>query len=180
MRTVVSLLLAAVLVAGCGSSGNDASTGNAGASSGDAGLRVTSTSSTTPVTSDPASSSAAARSGTLVTTAASPFGTVLFDRTGQAIYTFDAETSGKPTCYSDCARAWPPVLTTDPPVAASGVRQDLLGTTSRSDGSTQVTYRGKPLYFYAHEGKHQVLCHNVREYGGLWLAVTPAGGPAPT
>lgn len=179
MRTVVTLLLAAVFVAGCGSRGTGASTGNAGPSSGDAGLRVTSTSSI-PGTSDPASSSAAARSGTLVTTAASPFGTVLFDRTGQAIYTFDAETSGKPTCYSNCARAWPPVLTTDPPVATSGVRQDLLGTTSRSDGSTQVTYQGKPLYFYAREGKHQVLCHNVREYGGLWLAVTPAGGPAPT
>jgi predicted lipoprotein with Yx(FWY)xxD motif len=42
---------------------------------------------------------------------------VLFDRTGQAIYIFDAEKTRKPTCYGDCARAWPPVLTTGQPVA---------------------------------------------------------------
>jgi len=37
------------------------------------------------------------------------------------------------------------------------VRSDLLGTTRRSDGATQVTYADDPLYFYAHEGKYQVL-----------------------
>ena len=57
---------------------------------------------------------------------------------------------------------------------------NLLGTTTRSDGARQVTYAGHPLYFYAHEGKNQVLCHDVREYGGLWLVVTPKGPPAPS
>jgi hypothetical protein len=46
-------------------------------------------------------------------------------------------------------------------------------------GLTQATYGGKPLYFYAHEGKHQVLCHNVTEFGGRWLAITVAADPAP-
>jgi hypothetical protein len=41
-----------------------------------------------------------------------------------------------------------------------------------------VTYAGHPLYYYAHEGKTQVLCHDVREFGGLWLAVTPSGEAA--
>jgi len=55
---------------------------------------------------------------------------------------------------------------------------DLLGTTPRTDGSTQVTYAGHPLYYYAHEGKNVVTCHNVNEFGGLWLAVTPTGQAA--
>ena len=58
------------------------------------------------------------------------------------------------------------------------VRSDLLGTTRRSDGSTQITYADHPLYFYAHEGKYQVLCHNVDEFGGTWLVVQPDGKPA--
>jgi predicted lipoprotein with Yx(FWY)xxD motif len=121
-----------------------------------------------------------ARTGTVVTTAASQFGPVLFDRTGQAIYVFDAEKTRTPTCYGDCALAWPPVLTNGQPVAGGAVRQDLLGVTTRRGALSQATYGGRPLYFYAHEGKHQVLCHNVTEFGGRWLAITAAAGPAPT
>jgi hypothetical protein len=44
----------------------------------------------------------------------------------------------------------------------------------------QVTYAGHPLYLYANEGPGEVLCHNVFLNGGLWLVVTPEGGPGPT
>jgi len=117
--------------------------------------------------------------GTIIKVADSQFGAVLFDRSGQAIYLFDKETTGQPECYEACAAAWPPVLTGGPPVAARGVRDEALGTTKRRDGTTQVTYAGHPLYYYAHEGKNEVLCHNVREYGGLWLVITPSGKAAP-
>jgi predicted lipoprotein with Yx(FWY)xxD motif len=55
-----------------------------------------------------------------------------------------------------------------------------LGTTRRSDGSTQVTYAGHPLYFYAHEGKYEVLCHDFFEYGGTWFAIARDGERAPS
>jgi len=113
-----------------------------------------------------------------VTTAGSDFGQVLFDSTGQAIYLFDKETSAVPDCYGDCAVAWSPVLTEGAPAAGAGTMSDLLGTTPRTDGSVQVTYAGHPLYYYAHEGKNVVTCHNVNEFGGLWLAVTPIGQAA--
>lgn len=121
-----------------------------------------------------------AKPGMTITTYSSQFGPMLFDESGQAIYLFDAEASSTPECYGDCAEAWPPVLTTGPPVADGQVSSDLLGTVAREDGSTQVTYNGHPLYFYAHEGKRQVLCHDIREYGGLWLVVRPDGTPAPS
>lgn len=120
-----------------------------------------------------------ARTGTVVKTAGSEFGRILFDGTGQAIYLFDKETTSRPACYGPCADAWPPVLTTGAPRPSGATGSKLLGTTKRTDGSTQVTYAGHPLYFYAHEGKNEVLCHNVTEFGGLWLVVTPGGEPAP-
>jgi predicted lipoprotein with Yx(FWY)xxD motif len=137
---------------------------------------ATSAATATPPATSP---SASAIRGTVVKTASSDFGQMLFDDTGQAIYLFDKETTAKPDCYGDCAKAWPPVLTEGEPVAAGGAQADQLGTTKRTDGAVQVTYGGHPLYYYAHEGKNQVLCHNVREYGGLWLVVTPEGDAAP-
>jgi predicted lipoprotein with Yx(FWY)xxD motif len=104
---------------------------------------------------------------------------MLYDASGQAIYLFDAERGTRPECYGECADAWPPVLTTGKPQARGSVRSDLLGTTRRNDGATQVTYAGHPLYFYAHEGKYQVLCHDIEEYGGTWLVVQPDGDAAP-
>ena len=118
--------------------------------------------------------------GTRIIVADSQYGPMLYDRTGQAIYLFDLE-KGKPAprCYEDCAVAWPPVLTEGPPVAVRGVRPGLLGTTQRRDGGEQVTYNGHPLYFYAHEGPYEVLCHDIDEFGGTWLVVRPDGDPAP-
>ena len=118
--------------------------------------------------------------GTRIIVADSAYGPMLYDARGQAIYLFDLEQGGPPPrCYRECAAAWPPVLTDATPEAGRGVRRGLLGTTSRRDGSTQVTYNGHPLYFYAHEDPDEVLCHDVDEYGGTWLVVQPDGVPAP-
>jgi predicted lipoprotein with Yx(FWY)xxD motif len=118
---------------------------------------------------------AQAATGTTIKTADSQFGPVLFDDADQAIYFFDKEKSAKSECYGACAEAWPPVLTQGEPQAGGSIKASLLGTTQRDDGSTQVTYNGRPLYYYAHEGPGEVTCHNVDEFGGLWLAVDPAG-----
>ncbi|MGH2987183.1 MAG: COG4315 family predicted lipoprotein [Solirubrobacterales bacterium] len=113
--------------------------------------------------------------GTTITTGGSQFGEILFDGSDQAIYLFDKESSKTSECYGDCAEAWPPVLTEGDPQAGGGADAKLLGTTERDDGSTQVTYDGHPLYYYAHEGPGEVLCHNVDEFGGLWLVLEPSG-----
>jgi predicted lipoprotein with Yx(FWY)xxD motif len=120
-----------------------------------------------------------AEPGTKVVTAESDFGTILFGTRGQAIYLFDVEATTEPRCYGACADAWPPVLTDGAPLAGRGVKESLLGTAKRTDGTTQVTYRGHPLYFYAHEGRHEVKCHDIFLNGGNWYAVQPDGHPAP-
>jgi predicted lipoprotein with Yx(FWY)xxD motif len=118
-------------------------------------------------------------SGTEIFAADSQFGQVLFGAGQQAIYYFDKETTQTPECFGACAEAWPPVLTDGDPRAGEGIEGELLGTTERDDGSTQVTYADRPLYYYVDDPPNQVLCHDVEEFGGLWLAVQPNGEPVP-
>jgi predicted lipoprotein with Yx(FWY)xxD motif len=109
----------------------------------------------------------------------SPYGRVLFDANGQAIYVFEIDRRNRSNCTSkECVEAWPPVLTKEPPSAGEGAAARLLGTIRRSDGSLQVTYNGRPLYFYEHEAPGEIKCHNVNLHGGLWWVVTPRGNPA--
>jgi predicted lipoprotein with Yx(FWY)xxD motif len=121
----------------------------------------------------------AAKPGTKVVLGQSQFGRILFNAGSQAIYMFDIETSKKPQCYGACAKAWPPVYAKGKPRLGPGLKRSLLGTTRRSDGRGQITYGGHPLYYYAHEGPDQVLCHNVVEFGGTWLALRRSGKPVP-
>jgi predicted lipoprotein with Yx(FWY)xxD motif len=117
--------------------------------------------------------------GTEIALGDSQFGEMLFDTHDQAIYLFDKETGDKSECYDDCAAAWPPVLTKGEPLAGKGIEQSLLGTTKRKDGTTQVTYNGHPLYFYANEGPGEVKCHNVVGFGGTWLVLGANGDALP-
>jgi predicted lipoprotein with Yx(FWY)xxD motif len=117
--------------------------------------------------------------GTRLKIGDSQFGPMLFDSRNQAIYVFERDRENRTVCYGECAEAWPPVLTEGEPVAGKGVDKRLLGSVKRRDGELQVTYAGRPLYFYAHEGPGQVLCHNVDLNGGLWWVVGPDGAPRP-
>lgn len=119
----------------------------------------------------------AAAPGIALTTGDSQFGEALFDGERRAIYYFDKETTASSECYGECAAAWPPVLTEGEPVAEGGAEASLLGTTERDDGTTQVTYDGHPLYYYVDDPPGEILCHDVEEFGGVWLAVQPDGEP---
>ncbi len=109
----------------------------------------------------------------------SAFGRVLFDANGQVVYVFENDRANRSNCTSEnCVEAWPPVLTRERPSAGAGVDARRLGTIRRGDGRLQVTYNGRPLYFYEHEGPGEIRCHNVELHGGLWWVVTPRGEPA--
>lgn len=109
----------------------------------------------------------------------SEFGRVLFDANGQVVYVFELDSRNRSACTSaECVKAWPPVLTREPPSAGTGADKSLLGTIRRSDGTLQVTYNGRPLYFYEHEPPGEIKCHKVNLHGGLWWVVTPRGEPA--
>jgi len=111
-----------------------------------------------------------------VTAARSAYGVVLFDGRGKALYAFTRDRAGRSACSGACAAAWPPSILRGSLTAGAGARASLLGTTRRADGRRQVTYAGRPLYYYVGDRQpHQILCQNVSEYGGLWLVVRPSG-----
>lgn len=105
----------------------------------------------------------------------SSYGRILFSGQKRALYGFTRDPRGKSTCYGACAAAWPPYVVSGPIRAGAGTTRSLYGTTRRRDGRLQLTYAGRPVYFYAHDPVGQVLCQNVREFGGLWLVVRPNG-----
>ena len=117
--------------------------------------------------------------GTKIVVRGSAFGKIVWGPNRQAVYIFQRDSRGRSNCYGECARLWPPVYTKGKPVAGAGVRKDLLGTTRRRDGRLQVTYRGRPLYYYAHEGRNEVRCHNVHLNDALWWVVGPTGRRRP-
>jgi predicted lipoprotein with Yx(FWY)xxD motif len=127
----------------------------------------------------PAERAAEPRQGTRIQVGDSQFGTMLFGPRDQAIYVFERDRKGRTLCYGECARAWPPVFANGMPRAAKGVRKSLLGTIRRRNGRRQVTYAGRPLYYYAHEGPGEVRCHNVNLNGGFWWVLAPDGRRRP-
>ena len=120
-----------------------------------------------------------AASASTLTAKSSRFGRVLFDGRGFVLYAFTRDPRGRSACSGACATAWPPYVATGKLSAGAGVTRSLLGTTRRRDGRRQVTYAGKPLYYYAHEGAGQVLCHNVNLNGGFWWVIGTNGKRRP-
>jgi predicted lipoprotein with Yx(FWY)xxD motif len=133
----------------------------------------------TPTATATAPAGVAPKRGTRITARDSEFGRMLWGPKRQAIYIFERDARGRSRCYGTCAEAWPPVYTNGKPVAGRGVRASLLGTTRRRNGRRQVTYAGKPLYYYSHEGPGEVLCHDVNLNGGFWWVVGADGKRRP-
>ena len=118
---------------------------------------------------------AASKPGTKLRLIDSRWGKILAGPKKQAIYLFTREKGTKSRCYGQCAVEWPPVLTRGKPKAAAGVDADGLGTTTRRDGKTQVTYKGHPLYYWYKDPPGQVYCQAVEEFGGFWYVVDRDG-----
>ena len=170
VRLSVLITICAVALAGCGDDESGSAGGDATGSSG------------RPATTEREDAPREQRStprGTTITLRSSDFGRMLFNARRQAIYVFENDRRNRSNCYGECARDWPPVFTKGAPRAARGVDASLLGTIRRRDGRRQVTYAGRPLYYYANEGPGQVLCHNVDLNGGFWWAVGRDGRRRP-
>jgi predicted lipoprotein with Yx(FWY)xxD motif len=99
--------------------------------------------------------------------------TVLTNAKGFTLYSFAPDTATKSACYGSCAAYWPPV--TGSTAHAAGV-PGTFTTIKRTDGTSQVTYNGHPLYTYIGDsGPGQAHGNNLNLNGGLWREITVSG-----
>jgi len=136
-----------------------------------------STSGTSSSSPSAASSPAAASSSTALKTATVSGTKVLTNAKGFTVYSFGPDTTSKSNCNGSCAHYWPPVKG---PVAAGAGVTGKVGTITRSDGSTQATYNGHPLYTYVSDtATGQAKGNGLNLSGGVWHEVTVSGTAAP-
>ncbi len=89
------------------------------------------------------------------------------------LYMYTKDTKDTSNCYDKCAQAWPPLLQSAKPTVKDGVDASLLGTTTRKDGTVQVTYAGMPLYYYF---KDKAAGDTVgQDVNSVWYVVGPDG-----
>jgi len=98
-------------------------------------------------------------------------GSVLTDASGRTLYLFTHDSGGSSACDGGCLSVWPPLTGT--PTAGSGADSSLLGTITRSDGSTQATYAGHPLYYYSGDSGAGDI--NGQEIQDSWYVVNASG-----
>jgi predicted lipoprotein with Yx(FWY)xxD motif len=111
----------------------------------------------------------------------SSLGSILVNPSRRTLYLFKADVGGKSACTGACASAWPPLVATGKPTAGSQLTAAKLGTTTRSDGTQQVTYNGHPLYLYIGDKKPgDVAGQGVTAFGAAWFALSPSGNQIST
>ncbi len=125
----------------------------------------------TAATAAPTTAADQAANGTTVAVASSGLGDVLVDAEGRTLYAFTKDQGDQSACSGQCADNWPAL--TGPATAGTGVQAALLSTATQADGSAQVTYGGKPLYYFAGDAKAGDT--NGQGVGGVWFAVTADG-----
>lgn len=97
-------------------------------------------------------------------------GSVLVGPSGMTLYVYPRDKVGTSNCYGGCATNWPPLLVTEEPVAPPGL-SGALGTTTRTDGTKQVTFNGMPLYYWVKDVKPgDTTGHLV---GKVWFIAHP-------
>jgi predicted lipoprotein with Yx(FWY)xxD motif len=183
LAAAAPLAAAAALVAGCGSnvggSSQSVMSGNKaeGQSVFTAGPKPGDAFGPSPSASPSSSHATPAPRHALQVSTVGSLGQVLVGSSGRTVYLFTSDQDGTSTCYDACAKTWTPVTTSGKPQAGEKVKDSRLGTTTRKGGTTQVTYAGHPLYYYAPgQGKPSSAAgEGLRQFGGEWYAVSPRG-----
>ena len=92
------------------------------------------------------------------------------------VYMFEGDHGASSSCTGACASVWPPVTSTGAATAAGAANSADLGTITRSDGTTQVTYKGHPLYFFAKDkDSGDAYGEGVKGFGADWYVIAPSG-----
>jgi predicted lipoprotein with Yx(FWY)xxD motif len=104
---------------------------------------------------------------------ASSIGKYLTGEDGKTLYIFKKDTKdNESTCTGQCAENWPPFVLDEGEQAEAGDGvTGTIATFDRPDGTKQVSYKGKPLYYFKNDAKAGDI--NGQGIGDVWFAATP-------
>jgi len=100
---------------------------------------------------------------------------ILVNSAGMTLYLYTPDKKNQSNCTGDCAKFWPPVTVptgTTVPASMTGV-PGVFATTTRTDGTTQLTYDGAPLYTFVKDTKPGDMS-GQGVAGTWWIVVVPA------
>ena len=114
----------------------------------------------------------------LVKSASNALGTILVNSQGMTLYHLSGEQNGKFICTSTaCVGVWHPLIA--PSSGAPSGEAGSLGTVKRPDGTTQVTYKGEPLYtFTGDQQSGETKGQGIKDVGTWTVVTTAASTPA--
>ena len=169
---IPALLAATAVVAAC-SSGSGATAAPPAAAPSAAPSEAPA--SEAPASEAPASEAPAAAAE--IKLADSSLGKIIVDGAGKTLYMFQPDEAGTPTCYDDCATAWPPLLADDAASVTAGAGLDAAKITvvDRTDGGKQVKYGNWTLYYFANDAAPGDV--NGQGINDVWYVVGADGEP---
>lgn len=98
------------------------------------------------------------------------FGTVMTDSDGFTLYFFAKDSKGDSTCEDGCLAAWP-AFHADELTLDDGLEAANFASITRTDGSSQTTYKGWPLYRFASDSSAGQITGDGS--GGVWFVAKP-------
>ena len=119
----------------------------------------------------PETTAAQEASGATVAVASSRLGEILVDAEGRTLYAFTKDKGDQSACSGECATNWPALTGTA--TAGTGAQASLLSTSMQPNGTSQVTYDGRPLYYFAGDAKPGDT--NGQGVGDVWFVLTADG-----
>ena len=125
----------------------------------------------TAAPAEPATTAAQATGGTTVAVVNGTLGDILVDGDGRTLYAFTKDQGDQSACSGQCADNWPALTGTA--TAGTGAQASLLSASMQASGDSQVTYDGRPLYYFAGDAKPGDV--NGQGVGNVWFAVTADG-----
>jgi predicted lipoprotein with Yx(FWY)xxD motif len=158
---LTSIPVLAIALGACGSSNNSSSS-----------------------SSTPATNTAATNGETVSVQSVGGVGSVLVDSQGNTLYTNAQDSGSKVACTGQCTSIWPPLAapSSGQPTSSDSSVQAKLGVVQLPDGSSQVTYGGKPLYTFVQDSPGKATGNGVTDsFGGTsftWTAASSTGGTA--
>jgi predicted lipoprotein with Yx(FWY)xxD motif len=142
---LAALPLIAIGLAACGSSSNSSSTNSS--------------------TTNGSTAASKAGGATVTTMSISGVGTALVDSKGNALYTNNKDSGSTVACTGSCAGIWVPLAapSSGQPTSGDAAVQAKLAVVMTPDGTSQVTFGGKPLYTFVQDSPGQATGNGVTD-----------------